>query len=316
MSTPQTIKAYLADFNAALEVGVRSRRQIFLEVSDHLGERIGRELREGASLAEAERRAVTAFGPPEEVARSFQAGLLGGLDRRLALGARRLSGWMAVHRWGGVAVQLALLALLALIMGAVAAVGDLVGARSPLGALAAWSSGMTWMLWLGPRAPLRGRLRARLGGLSKRPGSPVLTVAYLAMCPFPMVFWWLSTVGIDPGFGVLMLLVLLFTAVQQGVAWVTDRVLDLGARRSATAVQSADRSSWSAGHPWRAVFFEIWSPTLALLALVLAYPAPLALRAAFAVMVAAATLLVAVGLCLARSLREKACYARSIEEHA
>lgn len=310
---PNAIREYLARFNVALEVGVRSRRQIFLEVSDHLRERFERELRAGASDTEAARRAIAAFGPPEEVARSFQAGMLGALDRQLALRTRRLHRWMASHLWGAAAAKLALLAL---IYGAVAAVGTLAGARQPLlGSAHLLSWGAMWVLWCSPQAPLRARLRVRP---QPRGQYPLDTVTFMAICPFPMVSAWLTMVEVNPfdPFWLLMLLVLLFPVFQWSAYWVTERVLNLVARRSAPSAQDASSSSWKAEHPWRSAFFEIWSAPLALLALVLTYPAPVALRGAFAVVVAAVTLLVALGLCLVRSLREKTSYARSLEEPA
>ena len=312
MSGPNAIREYLACFNAALEVGVRSRRLIFLEVSDHLRERFERELREGASDTEAARRAITAFGPPEEVARSFQAGLLGALDRQLALRTRRLHGWMGAHRWGAVATKLALVTL---IFGAFASVGMLAGARNPLfGPLSFLSYGWMWVLCFSPQAPLRGRIRARFRASSpKRREYRVATNCYIAMCAVFMVLTWFSMVtnAYDPSW--LPLLVYGFVVFQIGVLWVTVRVLDLVVCRGAP---TANRASWKAEHPWRSAFFEIWSAPLALLALVLAYPAPVALRGAFAVVVTAVTLLVALGLCLVRSQREKISYARSYEEPA
>jgi len=310
---PNAIREYLARFNAALEVGVRSRRLIFLEVSDHLRERFERELREGASDTEAARRAITAFGPPEEVARSFQAGLLGALDWQLALRTRRLHRWMATHRWGAVATKLALLTL---IYAAVASIGTLAGARRPLhGSGNLLFLGAMWVLWWGPQAPLRGRILARFrASPRKRPECRFDTNFYLTLCPYSMVSTWLTMVtgAYDP-FWLFLALLAGFGVFQFSAYWVTERVLDLVVCRGAP---TANRASWKAEHPWRSAFFEIWSAPLALLALVLAYPAPVALRGAFAVVVTAVTLLVALGLCLVRSQREKISYARSYEEPA
>ena len=326
MSEPQTLREYLADFNAYLEVGLRSRRRIFLEVSDHLWQRIERELREGASRAVAERRAITAFGSPEEVARSFQAGLVGALDRRLALSTRRLQVWMAAHRWRAAVTKIALLAL---VLAVAAAVAALTGARYPLVGVSHWLFiGVVWMVWLSPRAPLRGRHLARIRAWPwrrvKRPAAepPARTRGYsletctlLAVCPYPVVLAWLTIVDGKPyePFWQLLVLVLLFLGFQQGVAWATDRAVDRVARRRAPATEDAGRGSWEAEHPWRAAFFDIWSALLASFALVLIYPAPLELRGAFAVFLVAVTALVAVGLCLNRSLQEQGAYARSLE---
>jgi hypothetical protein len=114
-------------------------------------------------------------------------------------------------------------------------------------------------------------------------------------------------------FWLLVLTLLLFTWFQHGAAWATDRAVDRAARRRAPATEDACRGSWEAEHPWRAAFFDIWSAPLASLALVLIYPAPLELRGAFAVFLVAVTALVAVGLCLNRSLQEQGAYARSLE---
>ncbi len=101
MSGPQTIRDYLAAFNAALEVGLRSRRRIHVEVYDHLCRTAEEELRRGLTEEEAQRRAIAAFGSPEQVAAGFESGFLGPLDRRLAVTATRVDVWIARHPWGG-----------------------------------------------------------------------------------------------------------------------------------------------------------------------------------------------------------------------
>lgn len=103
------INRYLAALNTALAVGLRSRSRILEEVCEHLyqaamaehGEMLARiERRElpaapsHALWAEAQRRAIVAFGSPEEVASGFQKGPLGALDERLALADARLEGWL------------------------------------------------------------------------------------------------------------------------------------------------------------------------------------------------------------------------------
>ena len=97
---------YLAAFNAALHVGLRNRNRILSEVMEHLHEAAMAEWtavcdeteRDGRSIvgsedelwAEAQRRAVAAFGSAEEVAACFESGVLGALDRRVAIATRRL----------------------------------------------------------------------------------------------------------------------------------------------------------------------------------------------------------------------------------
>ncbi len=315
MSEPQTVREYLADFNAYLEVGLRSRRRIFLEVYDHLWQRIERELREGAGRAVAERRAIAAFGSPEEVARSFHAGLVGALDRRLALSTRRLQVWMAAHRWRAAVTKIALLALAS---GAAAAVAALAGARAPVFVLGLFVAGVMWMVWLGPHAPLRGRgFPARAKWPKNAPHDPDFYAAvFTAAFAGPIVIIWITMVdGSSDHFpyGQFVLSMLLVLGTYWVVDGATDRAVDRVARRRAPATEDAGRGSWEAEHPWRAAFFDIWSALLASFALVLIYPAPLELRGAFAVFLAAVTALLAVGLCLNRSLQEQGAYARSLE---
>ncbi len=113
MTEPQPIddiNRYLAALNTALAVGLRSRSRILEEACEHLYEAAmaeheellaqieRRELpaRPGETLwAEAQRRAIAAFGSPEEVAAGFQRGPLGVLDKHLAAADARFEGWLA-----------------------------------------------------------------------------------------------------------------------------------------------------------------------------------------------------------------------------
>ncbi len=171
MSRPQTLTEYLASLNACLELGLRSRRRIFLEVCDHLSELVEIERRDGVHRAEAERRAIAAFGSPEEVARSFQAGLAGAIDKRLAVSTRRLHGWMASHRWGAAGVKTVALAA---IIGMWATGVALVGAKNPFFAALCVLGLVPWVLSSRPPAPLRPRSQLWFKGwVAKRVKRPV-----------------------------------------------------------------------------------------------------------------------------------------------
>lgn len=324
MSRPLTLTEYLASFNACLELGLRSRRRIFLEVCDHLSELVEIELRDGVPGAEAERRAIAAFGSPEEVARSFQAGLAGAIDKRLAVSTRRLHRWMASHRWGAAGVQtVALAAITGMWVAGVA----LVGAKNPLlAALTFFTVGLWLVLVWSPHAPLPRAGIWFKGWVSKRVKRPVrdgsardrrehrrLDAETIVMlyCPYSVVLAWLMMVKDDLYHPVwhFMAWFVLFMGFQYAAIWGTDHGLDLAARRRGPSTEDADRQSWEAEHPLMAALFDIWSVALASLALVLVYPAPLEVRAAFVAMVAALTGLSALGICLVGRLKEHDDYA-------
>jgi hypothetical protein len=228
------------------------------------------------------------------------------------------------------------IALLALALAAAAAVATLFGAKRPLlGVFSFFLYGMTWVLWLSPQeAPLRGRSPARIGAwlwrrvkgpAAKRPARRSLDTSTLlqafdtstlqAFWGFPILSMWMIMIEGNPydPLWLLMVVVLLFGGFHLGAACATDWAVDRVARRRAPATKDAGRGSWEAEHPWRAALFEIWSLPLASLALILFFPAPLGLRVAFAVFLVAVTALLAVGLCLNRSLQEQGAYARSLE---
>ena len=107
MSRPRSLEdvnAYLAEFNAALAVGLRSRSRILEEVGEHIyeaasaeHERLLTQMQRGelpvqpveALWTAAQRHAIASFGRPEEVAAGFHAGPLGPVERRLALADAR-----------------------------------------------------------------------------------------------------------------------------------------------------------------------------------------------------------------------------------
>jgi len=104
---PGTVNQYLSALNASLELGIRSRRRILIEIAEHLCETATIEAREGVSPAEAQARAIAALGSPQDVAAGFESDFAGALDKRLALIARGLDAWMARHPWGGAALRTA-----------------------------------------------------------------------------------------------------------------------------------------------------------------------------------------------------------------
>ena len=71
MSAPQTIREYVHELNDSLRVRLSRRGRILAETRGHLEQAVEAELARGVSRAEAERRAIAAFGPPQEVAASF-----------------------------------------------------------------------------------------------------------------------------------------------------------------------------------------------------------------------------------------------------
>lgn len=326
MSEPQTINAYLAELNACLELGFRSRLRVFREVVDHFAQAVSKEVDDGASPAVAERRAIAAFGSPEEVARSFEAGLVGALDKRLALSTRRIRGWMASHAWGAAAIKAAFLTM---VLAVGTAVGAVSGAKHPMTVLILSPLGVWWALWFRPQAPLRGRVGARIRALTrrlskgpKRKSGPLDPNSYAMLagsfCAYPTVSTWLTMVdGYDRSirlpFWQFFLWISLVIGSQYAALWATHGVVKLAARRRAPATEEAGPRSWKAEHPWRTALFDVWSVPLGALALVLIYPAPLGLRVAFTVLLVATTGLLAAGLRLVRSQEEKSSYARRLE---
>jgi hypothetical protein len=84
------ISRYLAELDAELRVGRRLRARILAEAADHLHEATARELERGTPTAEAERRAVEAFGRPEDVAGRFHEQLAAASAHRSAVAAAAL----------------------------------------------------------------------------------------------------------------------------------------------------------------------------------------------------------------------------------
>ena len=297
MSEPETIRDYMGAFNAALEVGLRSRRRIVLEVYDHLRQAADEELGRGETEEEAQRRAIATFGSPEQVAAGFQSGRLGSLDRRLALTATRLDVWMARHPWGGAVLRTALFVPAAALiagLGLAFAVPDL-GLSVAIGLVGAGA----WMsLYLGAVArKLRGRpesgLRARI--VAHDPERLVLDCHPLGG-PAANGFWMGGLVGLAPNvdFGFLL--------------WILMGSLLLALLAHNCVGDDETRRRWfnfRREHPWWGALVNApLFPSVAL-ALVLALPAPLGFRLALALAIAAMTAGLAALRCLAWNAHER-----------
>lgn len=329
MSEPQTINGYLAELNACLEVGLRSRRRISREVVDHLSQAMHNEREDGASATVAERRAIAAFGAPEEVAQSFESGTIGRLDKRLAVSTRRLSGWMGRHPWRAAVMKIALLTIVLALLAAVAAI---FGAQAPLlGPSAILLVSVVWVLWFSSQAPLGRRLRARItarpwrgrrGPAEQRSAGarrPVQAPGgfFIAAFSYPTLTMWLAMDGDDAwSLPPLLMWTGLFGGVFFVVFLAAERSGEAVARRRSGESRKA-RSRWLADHPWTAALVEVWCfPCLFLAGVFFLDPGPLGLRAALTVWLAAATALLVVGRRLSRSREEKQTFAREYDRWA
>lgn len=322
---------YLATFNTALQVGLRNRSRILDEVHQHLHEATmaqwtamleEAERRGGGARssdeelwAEAQRRAVVAFGSPEEVAASFASGLLGAFDRRVAITARRLDLWLA-HPLRGAVLRVALVLMAYAV---VVALAELFDARRPLAgtAQAVLFGGIVLALARGAQAyGLRGRpepgFRARLRIAKLRPGWPLstcvrdepFTPATIGVFSF---FVLSSALSILPeslyGKTPFLRTILLF-----GVALLVLAVVLLGERVAAQAARDypgeseADkRRTWRADHPWSAIFLRTLPLPLSGLALLVLSGPWLGPRLALGVLLVGVTALLAVGMRLAQN---------------
>jgi hypothetical protein len=74
VSEPQTIQAYLEALDDLLCVRLARRERILTEAHAHLREEAAAQRRSGTSQDEAKRRAIAAFGTPEDVAASHAEG--------------------------------------------------------------------------------------------------------------------------------------------------------------------------------------------------------------------------------------------------
>ena len=277
MSAPQTINEYLAAFNEALEVGLRSRRRIFWEVTEHLRQAAGEQVRRGANAQEAQQRAIALFGSPEEVAARFETGVFGRLDRRLALSARWLYRFTTERSAGAIFAVIALGLVLA---AAVAVIGAIFG-RDSLAAAAVFfgvGAGIAQIYGRRTRAHEFRRMFSR--------GTDATWVAIIA---YPAVVSCLVLLGgADAVTSWQTFLAGTLTYVGWGVIQcLIDGFVKHASRHCAGATDAERRHEWRAERPSRAALADVAPLPLALLALIAAYPAPGDLRFALAGLLAA-----------------------------
>ena len=300
MSVPQTLNAYLAAFNEELEVGLRSRRRIFCEVTEHLRQAAEEEVRRGASPREAERRATAAFGAPEEVAARFEAGLTGWLDRRLALSIRWLHRFATERPMGPVFAVAGLGTFLAVAVAVVAASfgRNMVAAAGGFVAMAT----VVALFWGWPSR--RRDLREMLGRRSAAPSMLVMLLAYPAVTGCVVLL-----AGAEAATSPHTILTVLLTYTSWFVIqWTSEAVVERAARRRSGANEAERRLDWRAEHPSRAALADVAPLPFALLALVAAYPGPGGLRVALAGLLATIGILAVVLVRLEHGRREKADY--------
>ena len=295
MSAPQTINEYLAAFNEALEVGLRSRRRIFWEVTEHLRQAAGEQVRRGANAQEAQQRAIALFGSPEEVAARFETGVFGRLDRRLALSARWLYRFTTERSAGAI---LAVTGLELFLAAAVAAVAAFFGHDPLLAASMFVAQGAVLLLIYGWPSR-RHRLREMLSRSDAYPltwflAYPAGTGFVLLLNDGDAITIWEWSVG--PLLTPLGFLV---------VGGVIEHVIGRVARRCSGTTDAERRLDWGAERPWRAALAAVAPLPLTLLVLFAAYPGPGDLRLALAGLLAAVGGLAVVIVRLEHSRREK-----------
>jgi hypothetical protein len=239
-------------------------------------------LRRGETEEEAQRRAIAAFGSPEQVAAGFQSGRLGSLDRRLALTATRLDVWMARHPWGGALLRMALFVPAAALiagLGLAFAVPDLgLQVASGLVGSGAWVSlylgALAWKLRGRPESGLHARIAAhdpeRLG-LELHPlGGPAANGCWMGG---------LVSLGANVDFD-------FFLCILMGslLLWLPALLAHNCAGDNET------RRTWfnfRREHPWWGALVNAPHFPSVALALALALPAPLGFRLALALAIAA-----------------------------
>lgn len=302
LSPSNDINLYLAELNAELAVGLRSRSRILEEVGDHLeaaalaerdalmsaAERehgstqsadavSGGPAGDEALWVEAQRRAIAAFGTPQQIAAGFETGLVGALEKHLAGVNARVDRLLARPLVWAAAGALSLIALAA----ALAGLGALLEAPNALLALA---FGLSGALAFGTRLArvVRGELPAggatALRGLPSRQGAiagfvyPELPfaffVGYLVMArPLDFLKWVALWLGIS---------------VLCGLATRTAARLTGRAAREAGVGCDPDAN-------WSRYLRGLWASAAISLALILSAPGPLGLKLGAGAMLLAVT---------------------------
>lgn len=306
MSEPRTIDEYLASLNAALDVGLKSRRRIFYEVVDHLSQAQMKQLSAGASPEEAERHAITTFGPPEVVAARFGAGIAGALDRRLARATRRLHRWTVGHAWRQAAAWLALSVLLA---GVVAAVGAASGARNPFTAATFFlSSGVSWALV----HTVAGLWSQKVSQLGMGNGQLMYLLLYPTVWSYLVMVDGIAAAGDFDVWNFMGYYGLVYATCFAASA-AAEFAVKRAARRHAAAAADDRPQDWRADHPWRVALADAAPIPSGILALILVHPGPVSLRAAVATLVLAMTALTVGMIRLEQSRQEKEVYQRGYD---
>jgi hypothetical protein len=102
------IAAYLVQLNRGLTVGLARRKRILAEVEQHLRDAADAASATGLDRAEAEQRAVAAFGSPEVVAERFAPDAAGRAEAALSRMLSALDLITLRHPWRGAALRAAL----------------------------------------------------------------------------------------------------------------------------------------------------------------------------------------------------------------
>ena len=302
MSESRTIDGYLADLNAVLEVGLRSRRRILTEVADHLCQATQEQLRRGTDQREAQRRAIAAFGSPQEVAARFEAGLIGTLDRRLALSVRWTHHWLTQHRAGPPVFTVIVSVLFAAAFAVVGTAFDRDALRAATVSLAA---GTVFAALFVSRSHAR-----RLRDIT---ASDTATVLVPLLFLYPAVVSCLVLLDGEHSFTVQWLgsftLVWALWCVSQPVI---ERAIRCAARRCTGPTDEDRRRAWSVAHPWWSAVAGVAPLPLGLVVLMAVHPSPVALRVALVALMAAMTALAAVAVRLEAGRRERDAYQRAL----
>jgi len=307
VSEPRTINAYLAALNDALEVGLRSRRRILTEVGDHLWEATQEHLQRGISPRDAQWRAIVAFGSSEQVAARFDAGLVGALDRRLALSVRWVHRWVTQHRLG---IPAFIVVVSMLFGGAFAALGAAFGRDALVAAGAFLSGALAALTFFMLSRSFRQTLRDITTNSMVSPllallfAYPAISSCLVLLDGDSLTVWWY--------FGSFSLAYALLGVSHSLIEGAINRA----ARRYVAATEHDRRQMWSADHPWLSAVAGVAPLPLALVTLISVHPGPVALRVALVVLVAALTALVVVAVRLEAGRRERDAYQRVLMSEA